>query len=267
MGLLDFIDLEELQNMQDTFSLATGMAAITVDLEGKFITKPSNFTDFCMEYTRKTTIGARRCEKCDAEGKGAYFCHAGLMDFAEPIILNGQHLGNILGGQVLPAEPDIKKFEAIADELGISKEEYIRALSKVPVRSEEAIRASAKLLRELVGNIIILQYTMKKDDKKIDILKEEIDCMMTNAQDIASKTKELTKISNQQNMLSLNASIEAARAGDAGRGFTIVAKQMGELAKTSSKIYSAIVENANAIHESADKLDKTFEDEGAMLLK
>lgn len=57
------------------------------------------------------------------------------------------------------------------------------------------------------------------------------------------------------------ASIEAARAGDAGRGFTIVAKQMGELAKSSSKIYSAIVENANMIHESAEKLDKTFEGE------
>ena len=42
---------------------------------------------------------------------------------------------------------------------------------------------------------------MKKDKKKIDILKEEIDCMMTNAQDIASKTQALTKISNQQNML------------------------------------------------------------------
>ena len=259
MDLLDFIDLAELQNMQDTFSLATGMAAITVDLNGKFITKPSNFTEFCMEYTRKTKIGASRCEKCDAEGKGAYFCHAGLMDFAEPIIVNGQNLGNILGGQVLPADPDIPKFEAIAEELGVPKEEYIRALGKVSVRSEEAIRAAAKLLRELVSNLIILQYTMKKEKNKIDILKEEIDCMMTNAKDIASKTQELTKISNQQNMLSLNASIEAARAGDAGRGFTIVSKQMGELAKSSSKIYSAIVENANAIHESADKLDKTFE--------
>ena len=262
MDIIDFIDLEELQKMQDTFSLATGMAAITVDLKGNFITKPSNFTDFCMEYTRKTTVGANRCAKCDAEGKGAYFCHAGLMDFAEPIIINGQHLGNILGGQVLPVEPDIEKFEAIADELGVSKEAYIRALRKVPVRSEEAIRAASELLRELVNNLIILHYNMRKDEKKIDILKEEIGCMMTNAQDIASKTKELTKISNQQNMLSLNASIEAARAGDAGRGFTIVAKQMGELAKMSSKIYSAIVENASAIHESADKLDITFEEDG-----
>lgn len=258
MELLEFIDLEELQKMQDTFSLATGMAAITVDLNGKFITKPSNFTEFCMDYTRKSTLGASRCAKCDAEGKGAYFCHAGLMDFAEPIIVNGNHLGNILGGQVLPGTPDIPKFEAIAEELNISKEEYIKALGKVSIRSEEAIRAAATLLRELVSNLVRLQYTMKKESKKIEILKEEIGCMMTNAQDIASKTQALTKISSQQNMLSLNASIEAARAGDAGRGFTIVAKQMGELAKSSSKIYTDIVENANAISLSADKLDKTF---------
>lgn len=261
MELLDFIDLEVLQKMQDTFSLATGMAAITVDLNGNFITKPSNFTEFCMDYTRKSTLGASRCAKCDADGKGAYFCHAGLMDFAEPIIVNGNHLGNILGGQVLPGDPDISKFEVIAEELNIPKEDYIKALGKVSVRSEESIRAAANLLRELVSNLVRLQYTVKKESKKADILREEIECMMTNAQDIASKTQALTKISSQQNMLSLNASIEAARAGDAGRGFTIVAKQMGELAKSSTKIYTDIVENANAIRLSADKLDKTFQGE------
>lgn len=258
MKLIDFVDLERLQNMQDTFSLATGMAAITVDLEGNFITKPSNFTEFCMDYTRQSPLGAKRCAKCDAEGKGAYFCHAGLMDFAEPIIVNDTHLGNILGGQVLPQEPDISKFEAIAEELGISKEAYIQALSKVSVRSEEAIRAAAALLRELVSNLVNLEYTVKKDEKKIEVLKGEIESMMTNSQDITAKAQALTKISNQQNILSLNASIEAARAGDAGRGFTIVANQMGELAKRSSQIYNAIIDDANAIHSSADKLESTF---------
>ena len=54
MELLDFIDLAELQKMQDMFSLATGMAAITVDLNGKFITKPSNFTK---TFPNRRTIG------------------------------------------------------------------------------------------------------------------------------------------------------------------------------------------------------------------
>lgn len=54
MELLDIIDLKELQQMQDMFSSATGLAAVTVDLNGAFITKPSNFTDFCMKYTRNS---------------------------------------------------------------------------------------------------------------------------------------------------------------------------------------------------------------------
>ena len=70
---------------------------------------------------------------------------------------------------------------------------------------------------------------MKKDKKKIDILKEEIDCMMTNAQDIASKTQALTKISNQQNMLSLNAAIESERATEFG-GFESVSAEISKLA-------------------------------------
>lgn len=259
MELLEFVNIEELQKMQDTFSLATGMAAVTVDLKGNFITKPSNFTEFCMDYTRKSSLGATRCAKCDAEGKGAYFCHAGLMDFAEPIIVNGNHLGNILGGQVLPEEPDISKFEAIAEELGISKEEYIEALGKVSVRSEESIRAAAHLLRELVSGLVNLHYTVNKDKEKIEVLKEELKNMMVHTQDITAKTHDLTKISSQQNILSLNASIEAARAGEAGRGFAIVANQMGDLAKRSSQIYNSIIENANSINGSAKKLDDTFE--------
>ena len=260
MKLLDFVDLDELQKMQDMFALATGMAAVTVDLEGKFITKPSNFTDFCMNYTRKSPLGASRCAKCDAEGKGTYFCHAGLMDFAEPVIVNDVHLGNILGGQVLPNEPDIGKFEAIAEELGIPKEAYINALAKVTVRSEESIRAASWLLRELINMLVNLKYTLRGDENKIGVLKGELGEMLASTGNIASKTQELEKISSKQKILSLNATIEAARAGEAGRGFAIVADQMGELSKRSAEIYTSIIGDAGAIHDSASKLEGIFKE-------
>lgn len=260
MNILEFIDLNKLQELQDMFSNATGLAAIAVDLQGNFLTKPSNFTDFCMDYTRKSSVGSSRCAKCDAEGKGAYFCHAGLMDFAEPIIVNNIHMGNILGGQVLSEEPDITQFEAIAEELGVPKKDYINALKKVPIRSEEAIRAAASLLRELVNSMVNLKYAMQKDEKKIVILRKELDSMFINTEDIASKTQNLERISKQQNILSLNASIEAARAGSSGRGFTIVANQMSDLAKCSAKIYTDIIKDANAIHSSTDSLENAFEE-------
>lgn len=259
MELLDVIDLKELQRVQDTFALATGMAAVTVNMKGAFITKPSNFTDFCMKFTRKSELGAKRCAKCDAEGTGSYFCHAGLMDFAEPIVINGVQYGNVLGGQVLPMEPDIEKFKGIAKELGISEKPYLDALSKVSVRSEEAIRAASMLLRELVNMLVNFRYEMKKNESKISVLENEMENMITRTRDITARTKGLEKISKEQTILSLNASIEAGRAGDAGKGFSIVANQMGELAESSAKIYKAIIEDTNLIHTSVERLEKAFQ--------
>ena len=50
MELKDFMDVSKLQKIQDDFSNATGLAAITVGINGEYLTKGSNFTDFCMKY-------------------------------------------------------------------------------------------------------------------------------------------------------------------------------------------------------------------------
>ena len=132
----DFVDLKKLQEIQDRFSDATGFAVVIVDADGDYVTKGSNFTDFCMKYTRGTEEGMKRCIKCDNEGHGTYFCHAGLVDFAADIMVNGEKVGAVIGGQILTKEPDESKFRDIAAELGIDPEEYVRALRKVPVRKK-----------------------------------------------------------------------------------------------------------------------------------
>ena len=50
--LTDLINVDMLQKIQDAFSEMTGMAALTTDADGKPVTKGSNFTDYCMKYTR-----------------------------------------------------------------------------------------------------------------------------------------------------------------------------------------------------------------------
>ena len=42
-----------------------------------------------------------RCEKCDREGKVIYHCHAGLIDFGIDLVVAGQKMGAVIGGQVL----------------------------------------------------------------------------------------------------------------------------------------------------------------------
>ena len=68
--------------------------------------------------------------------------------------------------------------------------------------------------------------------------------------DIQKKTKELQGIASKQNILALNASIEAARAGVAGAGFAVLAEETGNTAKKSAAIYKEITDAVNNISEA-----------------
>jgi len=161
LSLSELADIKLLQEFQDTFAKAMNVASITVDDKGP-ITRPSNFTDFCTKYTRGSTLGYKNCVDCDIKwGKIAaergepviYTCHTGLTDFAVPIIVAGQHIGSILGGQVLTEKPDEKHFRKIAKELSIDEDEYISALRKIKIVPRENIEAAARLLY-LVANAV-----------------------------------------------------------------------------------------------------------------
>lgn len=256
MKISDFMDLAILQDIQDKFSDATGLAAIMVNAEGEYITKGSNFTDFCMKYTRGTTEGAKRCERCDNECTGTYYCHAGLMDFSSDILVNGEKVGACIGGQVLPQQPDDEKFAMIARDLGVDPDRYVAAVHKVPIRSEREIRSAASLLGEIVNLIVSQKYLEYRNSNALKIMEKEVATSVGAIQVIRDKTKELESIASKQNVLALNATIEAARAGEAGVGFAVVANQMGELSKKSAGIYKDIQGNSLVVSESIKHMDE-----------
>lgn len=258
MELKDFMDLKKLQEIQDSFSDATGLAAIAVDAKGNYITEGSNFTQFCMKYTRASREGARRCTKCNNECTGTYYCHAGLMDFSSDIIVDGEKLGSMIGGQVLPEQPDEAKFREIAKELNINPDDYIEAVKMVPVRPEKSIRAAAELLGSMVNEIVNLEYITYKNKRMLSVMNEELSSSRDVISKINRRTKELKSIANKQNMLALNASIEAARSGTAGVGFAVVAKSMSTLSADSTMIYADIESSVDKVASSIKKMDEVF---------
>ncbi len=256
MHIKDFFAVSRLDRIMSDWSKATGMATIAVDNEGNYISGEIGFTDFCMKYTRGSSEGSRRCVKCDNECTGVYFCHAGLMDFSIDIMVEGQYLGKIIGGQILPNPPDEEQFRRLANELGIDEEEYIRALGKIPVRSEDEIRASANLLGEIINMMVNFEYTKKKSSRVIDVLDKEVNQAVECVHSINEKSKNLDKIERNQKILALNASIEAARAGDAGKGFAIVASKVGELAGNSADINSSIKVSLSQLTSIMEKMEE-----------
>ena len=168
LKLTDLIDVETLQSIQDSFSNLVGLAAITTDANGVPITNGTNWVDFCMKHTRGSVIGNERCMKCDRMGAEAalyrgksqvYECHAGLYDFAAPIMANGKMVGCFLGGQVLAQEPDMNKFCSIADELGIDSEKYCEAVRKVTVMPKEEIDKAADFLYQIANVLSTMAYS------------------------------------------------------------------------------------------------------------
>ncbi|MCM1157183.1 MAG: PocR ligand-binding domain-containing protein [Bacteroidales bacterium] len=255
MDIRDFVNVSELEQLMQDWSDATGLATVGVDANGEYFTRNINFTDFCIKYTRGSEEGLKRCAKCDAECTGTYYCHAGLMDFSRDIIVNGQKVGAIIGGQVLPEEPDEDKFRTIAQELGIDPDEYIEALRKVPVRSEHSIKASAKLLGDVVNLLVNANFKNQKDSGTINKMDEDIERAANLIQEINEKSYQLDKIESKQNILSLNASIEAARAGEFGRGFAVVAAEVGKLAVNSGEINKSIKQSLKELTGTIKELE------------
>lgn len=255
MNIKDFLNVDELERIMQDWSDATGLACIAVDAEGEYITNPINFNDFCSEYTRGSDEGLKRCTKCDTECSGTYYCHAGLMDFSNDIIIDGVKVGAIIGGQVLPSEPDDEKFRNIALELGIDPDIYIEALHKIPIRSESSIKASTKLLTDVVNIMVNANYKNTHDEDKLHQLDTQIEQAASLIQEINGKSLQLDKIESKQNILSLNASIEAARAGEFGRGFAVVAAEVGKLAVNSGEINKSIKQSLKELTSVIKELE------------
>lgn len=73
------------------------------------------------------------------------------------------------------------------------------------------------------------------------------------AKEIGNVTLVITRIAEQTNLLALNATIEAASAGDAGRGFSVVAKEIKELADQSAKAAQNIAKRIEGMQEQSNE--------------
>ncbi len=166
--ITDLVEKEVIQKIQDAFSQMSGIAAMILDGYGDPVTKPTNYPDFCIKYTRATAEGAKKCALCGkkAAGKvretglpGVYTCHMGLMDFLAPITAEKHIIGYVTGGQVLSEKPDEERLRQYARENGLDEEGFIQAASKLSVVSNEKIgsiihylQLIASILSEIAGN-------------------------------------------------------------------------------------------------------------------
>ena len=202
--LKDIIPTDILQEIQDAFSEFTGMAAIITDTKGIPITKGSGFTKFCMEMTRKSKEGARKCEACDRQGAfytmqsgkaAVYSCHAGLTDYASPILLNGGFIGSFIGGQVRTEPVNEDEIRAKAVEYGLDPDEYVEAAKATNEIKREEIDKAADFLSRLAGILSRMAFqsykTIMQNHEMKEDAKSRSDFMMKFSNELKQNVSEM----------------------------------------------------------------------------
>lgn len=192
--LTDVMDINVLQCFQDEFAKGAGFASITVDLEGRPVTKPSNYTRLCLEFNHATACGDKRCaishrrggEEAARLGKPVvYECHAGLIDFAAPILLEGRQIGTILGGQVLTAALDEEKYCKTAREIGVNEEAYMQAVRDIRQMSKEQVDAAANVLFIVANYMSKTAYYQQRLSAKSVVLSDNLKQISASVQELA----------------------------------------------------------------------------------
>ncbi len=162
----DLFNLNDIQQLQDEFAEATGVASIITHTDGTPITAPCNFCELCINIIRKTDRGLKNCFKSDAvigqyhpEGPIVQQClSSGLWDAGAGITVGGQHIANWLIGQVrddAQSEKDIIKY---AQEIEVDPQDFIKAFRKVPSMSRERFEKIAKMLFTLSNQLSAIAY-------------------------------------------------------------------------------------------------------------
>ena len=309
LELGDIIDVNILQKFLDNFAIGFNCAAVSVGRHGEEFTKPSHYRPFCSNFIHASKIGDDRCAVCHNDfGRKAIAnarpyigqCHAGLVDFSAPVIIRGEHIGTVLGGQILDKPANEISIRKVAGEIGVSGDGLWEAAKQIDIVPMKNVEAAAQVLyivvnalaqsgfnrietemlsSDFANSFIQISATIEElsaDSQTITLnqsnLVNEINQIRDNINEVTKVLKSIKRIADHTKILGVNASIEAAHIGQAGKGFAVVAEEIRTLSDNTKetvdsidRINEVIGLSINTTMQSAGKTLETTSNQSAAM--